>query len=87
MAAADTGDTVTWLSRWRNRREGSSRPPRLFTIKDVVKACGLPGPVIMQLVPRTWTDAGWMFTAEQLEASVSIAAEHRRRLNAEREFR
>ena len=82
MDVADTEGTVTWLYRWRRR--AATPNPHLFTIKDVVKACGLPGPVIMQLVPRTWTDAGWMFTAEQVQASVEIAAEHRRRLSADR---
>ncbi|KMO69801.1 hypothetical protein [Mycolicibacterium chlorophenolicum] len=75
MAGTDT--TVTWLFRWRNRRDASTHP-RLYTIKDVGDACGLPGPVIMQLVPRTWTDEGWMYTREQLEAAVVIATELRR---------
>jgi hypothetical protein len=46
----------------------------VHTIKDVGDACGLPGPVIAQLVPRTWVDGvGWMFTAEQLRESVTLA--------------
>jgi hypothetical protein len=50
-----------------------------FTIKDVVDACGLPGPVIAQLVPRTWVDGvGWMYTAEQVAASVGLAENLRR---------
>jgi hypothetical protein len=56
----------------------------MHAINEVSDACGLPGPVIMQLVPRTWTDAGWMYTAEQLEAAVGIAADLRRELAAAR---
>lgn len=51
----------------------------VFTIKDVAEACGLPQPVAAQLVPRTWTKDGWMYTREQVESSVSIAAEFRAR--------
>jgi hypothetical protein len=80
MGGATSEGTVTWL--WRNRRVEEAEPPQLHTIKDVVEACGLPGPVIMQLVPRTWTDQGWMYTTEQLDAAVVIAAEHRRTLAA-----
>ena len=43
-----------------------------FTIADVAAACGLPQPVVAQLVPRTWTDAGWMYTADQLQFAVQI---------------
>jgi hypothetical protein len=51
----------------------------MFTINEVGDACGLPGPVIMQWVPRTWVDGhGWMFTAEQLRAAVKIAEDYRR---------
>jgi hypothetical protein len=80
MGGANAEGTVTWL--WRNRQTEAAQPPKLHTIKDVVAACGLPGPVIMQLVPRTWTDEGWMYTAEQLDEAVVIAAEHRRKLAA-----
>jgi hypothetical protein len=46
-----------------------------FTIKDVGDACGLPGPVIAQLVPRTWVDGvGWMYTGEQVAEAVRVAA-------------
>jgi hypothetical protein len=48
-----------------------------FTIKDVVHACGLPQPVIAQLVPRTWADQGWMYTRAQLEAAIDITCELR----------
>lgn len=63
---------------------GSRRNPRtpnltgLFTIQQVGQACGLPGPVIMQLVPRTWTAIGWMYTASQLHDAAVIAANMRR---------
>ena len=50
----------------------------MFTIKDVADACGLPQPVIAQVVPRTWTDEGWMYTKAQMQASVGIAADLRR---------
>lgn len=50
-----------------------------YTIKDVSRACGLPGPVIAQLVPRTWVDGvGWMYTSEQVHASVGLAENLRR---------
>jgi hypothetical protein len=44
-----------------------------FSIKDVAGACGLPQPVIAQLVPRTWTAAGWMYTAEQMQNAIDQA--------------
>ena len=50
----------------------------MFTIKDSADACGLPQPVIAQVVPRTWTDEGWMYTKAQMQASVGIAADLRR---------
>jgi hypothetical protein len=31
--------------------------------------------VIAQLVPRTWTESGWMYSAAQLDAAVSLAEE------------
>jgi hypothetical protein len=52
--------------------------PELFTIAQVSRACGLPAGVIMQLVPRTWTPAGWMYTAAQRAAATDIAADLRR---------
>jgi hypothetical protein len=56
-----------------------ARVGKLFNIAQVGDACGLPGPVIMQWVPRTWVDGrGWMFTAEQLRAAVEIAEDYRR---------
>jgi hypothetical protein len=63
----------------RRRRDEASR---LFSIKEVGDHCGLPGPVIMQLVPRTWTDQGWMYTGEQLRASIRVAENLRRRREA-----
>lgn len=52
-----------------------------LTVKDVAEASGLPQPVIAQLVPRTWTSVGWMYTAAQLQEAVALAerlAEQRR---------
>jgi hypothetical protein len=43
--------------------------------RHVGDACGLPGPVIARLVPRTWTDSGWMQTAGQLQYAVDISAD------------
>jgi hypothetical protein len=51
--------------------------PGLFTIAEVTHACGLPQPVVAQLVPRVWTDAGWMYTGDQLAYAVQIAPEVR----------
>ncbi len=48
-----------------------------LTIKDVADACGLPQPAIAQLVPRTWTVEGWMYTPRQRKEAVRIAAEMR----------
>lgn len=67
----------------RQRRDQARERSRLYTIADVIAHCGLPGPVVMQLVERTWTDRGWMFTTEQLQSSAAVAAELRRR-NASR---
>lgn len=44
-----------------------------YTIADVAEACGLPQPVIAQLAPRTWTAAGWMYTAAQVQVAIEIA--------------
>ena len=64
---------------------GASRAAS-YTIKDVSAACGLPGPVIAQLVPRTWVDeVGWMYTGEQVRASVTVAENLRRFLAWSRE--
>ena len=51
----------------------------LYTIADVADACGLPQPVIAQLVSRTWTRDGWMYTAAQLASAIEIAEEMRSR--------
>lgn len=59
----------------RGRRAPASG--QLFTVKDVADASGLPQPAIGQLVGRTWTDQGWMFTADQLQLAIDIAAERR----------
>lgn len=62
---------------------GLSSAPRpggaVYTIADVAEACGLPQPVIAQLVPRTWTESGWMYTAAQLEEAIEIAGTIRSR--------
>lgn len=52
----------------------------VFTVKDVADACGLPQCVVAQLVPRTWTPEGWMYTGDQREAAMSLAEEFRARL-------
>lgn len=79
MAGEDTVRAVTWLDKWCARRTEPVLPPGMFTVKQVGDACGLPGPVIMQWVPRTWVDGvGWMFTDEQLREAVTIAAQWRR---------
>lgn len=62
----------------RPHHRGTHGLTALFTIRQVSQACGLPGPVIMQLVPRTWTAAGWMYTASQLRDAAVIAANMRR---------
>lgn len=70
-------------SRQRPLRVVQHDPPRsadnvspqpYLSIADVAAACGLPQPVIAQLVPRTWTEAGWMYTEAQLHEAVAIAA-------------
>lgn len=76
-------NTVIPVDFTRRRRDATGDTRQLFTIKEVGDRCGLPGPVIMQLVPRTWTPRGWMYTAEQVDAA--IAAAHR--LRREREAR
>lgn len=53
-----------------------------FTIADVSEACGLPQPVIAQFVPRTWTDQGWMYTADQVQSAIAIADDLRHGLDA-----
>jgi hypothetical protein len=85
MAGTETEGKVTQRDRWRARRADMSETDPRYTIKDVVDACGLPGPVAMQLVPRTWTFAGWMYSAEQVAASVTIAEDFRRQRTAPRE--
>jgi hypothetical protein len=66
------------IDSWRNRRRVRRlKAAGLFTIKQVGDACGLPQPVVAQLVPRTWTDAGWMYTADALAYAVRIAPDVR----------
>ena len=45
-----------------------------LTIADVAAACGLPQPVIAQLVSRTWTKDGWLYTEAQRDEAAEIAA-------------
>lgn len=61
------------------RRRRGGEPARLFSVKEVGDQCGLPGPVIAQLVSRTWTEHGWMYTAEQVREAIDVAADLRRR--------
>lgn len=62
------------IDSWRNRRRVRRlKAAGLFTIDQVAAACYLPQPVVAQLIPRTWTEAGWMYTAEQLAYAVEIA--------------
>ena len=72
-------NTVISMDFARRRRAEASR---LSTIKEVGDHCGLPGPVIMQLVPRTWTEQGWMYTGAQVLASIAVAEDLRRRREA-----
>jgi hypothetical protein len=68
------------LDSFRRRKSPASmtEPERgLFTIADVARACGLPQPVVAQLVPRVWTDAGWMYTGDQLDYAVQIGPDVR----------
>lgn len=51
----------------------------LFTVKDLAEASGLPQPVIAQLVPRTDTAAGILYTAAQRQYAVDIGHELRSR--------
>lgn len=61
-------------------RTGASPPSAAaFSVRDVSDACGLPQPVVAQLVPRTDTPEGWMYTAEQLQHAIDIADEIRAR--------
>lgn len=70
-------DTVISLDAVR-QRHGAAGSSGLFTIKEVSQACGLPGPVIMQLVPRTWVEpVGWLYTGDQIRRAVTIATELR----------
>jgi hypothetical protein len=75
-------NTVMLMDFARRRRDEAREASQLFSIKEVGDHSGLPGPVIMQLVPRTWTEQGWMYTDDQLLASVAVAADLRRRREA-----
>ena len=56
------------------RNTAGDSPEPYLSIADVAAACGLPQPVIAQLVPRTWTEDGWMYSEVQLQQAVEIAA-------------
>ena len=74
----EQSDAPIPIDSWRNRRRVRRlKAAGLFTIDQVADACRLPQPVVAQLVPRTWTDAGWMYTAEQLAYAVQIAPDVR----------
>lgn len=76
---ADERAAIAWHARWWAWCSEPVIPPDMFTIKQVSDACGLPGPVIMQWVPRTWVEGvGWLFSAEQLQEAVATAEGWRR---------
>lgn len=60
-----------------HRRTRDAVPVGLFTIKDLAEACGLPQPVISQLVPHTNTAAGRLYTEAQLRYAVEMAEHFR----------
>jgi hypothetical protein len=60
-----------------NRRVQQLQAAGLFTVKDVAGACGLPQPVVAQLVRHIPTDCGWMYTADQLAYAKRIAPDVR----------
>lgn len=65
-------DALIPLDGGRHRRPADLAG--FFTIKEVSQACGLPGPVIMQLVPRTWVEpVGWLYTGDQITAAIAIS--------------
>lgn len=74
---AGSGDTLAWRNRWKVSDDPADSGG-LYTIKDVAAACGLPAPVIMQLVPRTWTPEGWLYSRQQIAAAEDIAGKLRR---------
>ncbi len=73
----DDGDAV--VVPLRRAAPAAPSPSELFTIKDVAAACGLPQPVISQLVPCTDTAAGRLYSGEQLQRAVELAEEIRAR--------
>jgi len=60
------------------RPSSSIRAGHTVHDQQVGDTCGLPHPVIAQLGPRTWTAAGWLYTAEQLRAAVAVGDNLRR---------
>jgi hypothetical protein len=80
MATHATGDGTA--KRGPDRKSSRSNDAATLTIKDVADACGMPQPLIAQLVPRTWVNnVGWMYTRENLDFAVDLA----NRLRAERD--
>jgi hypothetical protein len=80
MATHATGDATP--QRGPDRKSSRSNDAATLTIKDVADACGMPQPLIAQLVPRTWVNnVGWMYTRENLDFAVDLA----NRLRAERD--
>lgn len=64
-----------------DRDAASDRP--YLTIADVAAASGLPQPVIAQLIDRTWTDDGWMYTEAQAQEAIELAASEALRRDSE----
>lgn len=73
VTSSDMGEVI----EFRRRAAGPQDTEARFTIKDVAHACGLPQPVIAQVVSRTWTAAGWMYTAAQMQEAVDYADNRR----------
>jgi hypothetical protein len=74
----EQSDAPIPIDSWRNRRRVRRlKAAGLFTIDQVADSCRLPQPVVAQLVPRTETEAGWMYTAEQLAYAVQIGPDVR----------
>lgn len=71
------GEDGFTLSHMKTAPDPNPDDAASLTIKDVADACGLPQPAIAQLVPRTWTAEGWMYTPRQRKEAIRIAAEMR----------
>ncbi len=75
MSGAERPDRANLRVVSSPRYQNADEP--IFTVKDVATASGLPQPVIAQLIARTWTDDGWMYTAAQLHTAVEMAHQMR----------